>query len=230
MDKILDDIKQALDNGHISGGERKAIKANLVELATSPRELAVLRSKVFDHFKEMNKSKSDLEKIEALETLIKLLIPNENSIRQTELNEAYFSPGSDCKHAIIHHLRSSRQMVDICVFTISDNDISNEIIRAHDKKVKLRILTDNDKLEDRGSDVNRFVRAGIEVKTDSTDDHMHHKFAIFDGNILVNGSFNWTRSASERNQENIVVTNNKYLLEKFSAYFEKVWRTMSHHY
>ena len=28
------------------------------------------------------------------------------------------------------------------------------------------------------------------------DGHMHHKFAIFDGERLINGSYNWTRGAA----------------------------------
>jgi len=42
--------------------------------------------------------------------------------------------------------------------------------------------------------------------------HMHHKFAIVDGRLLINGSFNWTRQAVLYNQENCVVTDNGSLV------------------
>lgn len=41
---------------------------------------------------------------------------------------------------------------------------------------------------------------------------MHHKFAIVDGRLLINGSFNWTRQAVLYNQENCVITDNSSLV------------------
>jgi phosphatidylserine/phosphatidylglycerophosphate/cardiolipin synthase-like enzyme len=49
---------------------------------------------------------------------------------------------------------------------------------------------------------------------------MHHKFALFDNETLLNGSFNWTRSASDVNQENILITQDAELVEKFSRQFD----------
>lgn len=43
---------------------------------------------------------------------------------------------------------------------------------------------------------------------------MHHKFAVIDGRLLVNGSFNWTRQAVLYNQENCVVTDNAQLVRR----------------
>lgn len=42
--------------------------------------------------------------------------------------------------------------------------------------------------------------------------HMHHKFAIVDGRLLINGSFNWTRQAVLYNQENCIITDNPQLV------------------
>ena len=43
---------------------------------------------------------------------------------------------------------------------------------------------------------------------------MHHKFALFDGRRLMTGSFNWTRSASEQNEENLIVTADPVLVAR----------------
>lgn len=76
---------------------------------------------------------------------------------------------------------------------------------------------------DEGSDIQRLKNAGIEVRTDRTPAHMHHKFAIFDRQTLLTGSYNWTRSAAEHNHENVVVTADARLTEAFDEAFERIW-------
>jgi mitochondrial cardiolipin hydrolase len=139
---------------------------------------------------------------------------------------AWFSPGPDCLNAVVQRLRAARSQTDICVFTISDDRISAEILAAHQRKVKVRIITDNEKELDTGSDIDRLRRAGIPVRVDRTAAHMHHKFALFDGQYLLNGSYNWTRSAADLNEENILVTTEPKLYTAFAAHFESMWASL----
>ena len=141
--------------------------------------------------------------------------------------QAYFSPGTDCLNAILGQLRSSRQSVDICVFTLSDDRISQEVLAAHRRGVKLRLITDNDKAFDRGSDIDSLRAAGVNVRIDVTPAHMHHKYALFDRRWLLNGSYNWTRSACEHNEENLILCNDPGLLSQFQAAFEALWAQLS---
>jgi mitochondrial cardiolipin hydrolase len=46
-----------------------------------------------------------------------------------------------------------------------------------------------------GSDIGRLRNAGVPVRVDRVPAHMHHKFVVLDNRFLLNGSFNWTRSA-----------------------------------
>jgi cardiolipin hydrolase len=110
--------------------------------------------------------------------------------------------------------------------SFSDNHLSVSIILAHQRKVNVRILTDNDKANDRGSDVYALKQQGIPVCMDSSPNHMHHKFALVDQS-LVNGSFNWTRSASDYNQENIVISDHTGVVQSFDKAFEGLWSRFS---
>jgi cardiolipin hydrolase len=62
------------------------------------------------------------------------------------------------------------------------------------------------------------------VRTDTSEHHMHHKFALFDGAFLVTGSYNWTLSAASFNEENIIVSNDRRLIQAFSETFAKLWQ------
>ena len=119
---------------------------------------------------------------------------------------------------------SAKQTLDICVFTISDDRLSGVILDAHTRGVTVRIISDNDKVYDDGNDIRRLNESGIPVRVDHSEYHMHHKFALFDGRLLANGSFNWTRSATTNNDENLVVTDDANLVRVFGLQFGKLWQ------
>ena len=51
--------------------------------------------------------------------------------------------------------------------------------------------------------------------------------ALFDHRLLLNGSYNWTRSAANRNQENFLVTGEPRFVEDFARQFERLWEKFS---
>ena len=56
--------------------------------------------------------------------------------------------------------------------TITDNRIADLIVTAHRRGVARRIVTDNDQANDEGSDVERFIQAGIPVRLDRSEFHV----------------------------------------------------------
>ena len=124
----------------------------------------------------------------------------------------------------IHFLRCTKRTIDICVFTITCNDIANEILALHKQGKKVRVITDTQQKNNKGSDIQQFRNAGIPVKEDHTDSHMHHKFAVIDNTIVMTGSFNWTRAAVLYNRENVVVTDVKPVVQAFRQEFQSMWK------
>ena len=51
---------------------------------------------------------------------------------------------------------------------------------------------------------------------------MHHKVIIIDEKIVITGSYNFSRSAEERNDENVLIIHNAEVAEKYFAEFERV--------
>jgi len=54
---------------------------------------------------------------------------------------------------------------------------------------------------------------------------MHNKFAIIDRAIVLTGSYNWTVSASNSNQENILIIESKYVVNNYQNEFNKLWNS-----
>ena len=218
MDAIL---FETAEDRRLSRSERRALRM-IVEDGLSDAELARFRSRAFvvaHRLAEGGRPTGDL--LEWLEDTVKALLPSADASRA----EAHFSPGEDCLRAIVSNLRRSTRSVDICVFTITDDRITQAILETHRRGVAVRVISDDDKAHDRGSDVAELAYRGVAVRVDSSDAHMHHKFALFDGEALATGSYNWTRSAARANQENLLITDDARLVRRFRATFEDLWET-----
>ena len=140
------------------------------------------------------------------------------------MNQAYFSHGQDCRLDIEQAMETALSELLICVFTISDDRLSDAIMAAHRSGLTVRVISDNDKMHDRGSDVERLSQAGVNVRIDRSPEHMHHKFMVIDGRTVMTGSYNWTRSAETRNEENIIAVDDPLLATRFSEEFERIWK------
>lgn len=213
-------LLEILEDECIDDKERQELKSLVTRIA--PDKLRFLRNRGFDIAREkiLQQPESSQNTLKWLEKLVKA---TDTSELLASKSSAHFSPGPDCRNKLLDLIGSAKKRIDICVFTISDDRLTEAIIKAYRKGINIKIITDNDKSEDRGSDIDRLIDAGVNIRMDATANHMHHKYMVVDHAVLANGSFNWTRSATERNEENILVTSDKQLVDDFQQKFYELW-------
>ncbi|AWW30722.1 hypothetical protein DN752_11630 [Echinicola strongylocentroti] len=218
--KLLSEFKESLDDHALSRSEKREIKSYLTALTTHDRQ--VLLSDLFQMVQAKAPDVHTENLIAWFYEAVKIL-QEKDSPQATA--DVFFSPGNTCREAIMQEIRLAQSLIHICVFTISDNQISDELIHAHQRNVAVKVLTDDEKCFDLGSDIDRIRQAGIPVQTDHSAAHMHHKFAIFDQKKVLTGSYNWTRSAAEFNYENIVLLEDIHTVRAFEREFERLWKS-----
>ena len=223
MEEIITLLEKSIENFRLETSEKKELKAKIKEANFNKRERDFLRSKIFDIAIANQHLLSKPELIDWIEECNKLSLPSK--VHQSG-NYAFFSPGNSCRSAIVSKMKAAKNSLKVCVFTISDNEIRDEILIAHKRGIAIKIISDNDKSFDAGSDIDFLSKKGIQIKIDQTTNHMHHKFCIVDNEVLITGSYNWTRSAAERNQENIVISQDHTLLKSFIKEFDQLWHHM----
>ncbi len=222
-------LEDSLVDFRLDDRERRFMQSELSDLTLSEEDRAFLRNYSFKLAKNHTQEKADADAIlRWLERVIKVL-DNVRANQTSDIASSWFSPGRSCARGIIEQLKLARNTIDICVFTIADDELTKHVLQAHQRGVAVRVVTDNDKMFDTGSDIEYLARKGVPVKIDTTPNHMHHKFAIFDNKRLINGSFNWTRSASRYNQEDITLTDDKRFIQSFSRQFESLWQKFPCH-
>ncbi|MCO7223568.1 phospholipase D-like domain-containing protein [Pleionea sp. CnH1-48] len=222
--KIEQHLRDSLADQKLDNKERAELREILSHL--SHEQARFIRNKAFDLVREQIKDPADwMPLLKWLESVIKTVAVETH--QTAPVYESYFSPGQACRRRIVEFCRQARESLNICVFTISDDRITQEILNAHERGIKVAVISDNDKANDRGSDIDYLTQKGVAVCLDSSPHHMHHKFAICDQQWLLNGSFNWTRSASDFNQENITISNDLRMITSFSKVFDDLWEKYS---
>jgi len=217
-------LERSLDDERLSRGERSVFRELLAEHGPSPREQELLLHTAFALARTRLGDSGHTQVVEWLEDVVKALRPvGREGPMQGRHAEALFFPSQVSLGRLLDLIRGCRRSLDICVFTLTHDRLAEAVLEVHRRRIPVRLLTDVDKTLDRGSDVLDLARAGVPVRTDTTESLMHNKFAIFDEAVLATGSYNWTRSATRANQENILVTDDPPLVSAYHAEFERLW-------
>jgi phosphatidylserine/phosphatidylglycerophosphate/cardiolipin synthase-like enzyme len=148
----------------------------------------------------------------------------------TALEEFGFSPEGSAKVLVLKFVASSTHTLDIMAYGFTSQDITDALINAAQRGVKIRLIVDakanlsEDKTNASQRALTRLVKVGIPVRTISIYPIHHDKVMIADGLHLENGSFNFTASAQAHNSENVSVRwNNPQAAAIYTQHFLSRW-------
>ena len=121
-----------------------------------------------------------------------------------------FSPDEPVQQTLVSMIDAAQRSVLVQAYILSDDTISDALIRARKRGVNVEVLMDSRMMtQAKGSDGLRLHEAGIPVRLETRYDNAHNKVMIFDHDTtnaaVVTGSYNFTRSAQRNNAENIVI-------------------------
>lgn len=139
--------------------------------------------------------------------------------------EVYFSPSNKCEKGIVEFINESEEEIEAAVYAINNDRIVAALKKAYDRGVKVRILTDRLQASNKSSKVRELYDYGINIRVHSKHKIEHNKFAVFDNENVVTGSYNWTNPATEKNSENCVFfINVSDAVEEYDNRFEYLWQ------
>jgi phosphatidylserine/phosphatidylglycerophosphate/cardiolipin synthase-like enzyme len=119
--------------------------------------------------------------------------------------EAWFAPDDGVAARLVELIDEAQSRVDFLAFTFTSDTLAEALLRAAERGVTVRGVIELDQVEAAGSDYARMRQAGIDVRQDSNPGTMHHKLLLIDDGVVATGSYNFTRSAEESNDENVVI-------------------------
>ena len=141
--------------------------------------------------------------------------------------ECHFFPNASNEEKIVSMLRTCKKTLDIAIFSLTLDSIAEAILEAYQRGIKVRMIADDECAKNKGSNVKLIASVGVPCKTDNAIYHMHHKFAVLDGSVVIMGSFNWTGQAVKYNQENIFFYEDKNIASQYAQEFERLWNSFT---
>ena len=156
--------------------------------------------------------------------IINDFIISEYYIPKPSICECHFFPDGSNEKKVVNILRTCKKSLDIAIYAFTLESITKALIEVHNRGIPVRVICDNECEKKSTSKIKKLASVGIICKTDNSCYYMHHKFAIIDNSIVITGSFNWSTQAVNKNQENILFLENKYLAQQYTDEFNKLWK------
>lgn len=150
--------------------------------------------------------------------------PNPTLTLSGTLIENAFSPDGGAADRILDVLKTARSSVHVMAFSFTRTDFADALLERAQAGVTVQAVFERRQVSAGGDAVfNLFTAAGIPARLDGNRYNLHTKAMVVDDEIVVFGSFNFSRNADEQNNENVLIVHSPELAAAFEAEFQKVW-------
>jgi TonB family protein len=129
--------------------------------------------------------------------------------------EVYYSPHGGCTDAIIRDLGKAKTSILVQAYFFTSSPVAKALLNAHKRGVKVEVILDKSQKTQKYSSADFLVNSGVRTYIDSAHPIAHNKVMIIDGEMVITGSFNFTKAA-EDNAENLLVIRDKKLAELYA--------------
>ena len=135
--------------------------------------------------------------------------------------ENYFSPVDHVTDKLVAYVQGAKRSIRFMIFTYTSADLSNAMIARYQAGVNIQGV-----IEDRGASNGALVPllcAKVPVKVDGNKYTMHHKVIVIDESTVITGSFNFTKSADQENDDNVLVIHSADLARQYLQEYDRIW-------
>lgn len=136
--------------------------------------------------------------------------------------KAYFSPQQDIEQVVLDSLSGAKRYVHLSLYGITNRRLADKLLELHARGVEVIVCLD--KLQSKGKyDLHGdLAKGGIPVIIKRTRTLEHNKFAVIDGQRVLMGSWNWSKSAQRQDNSDVVLYDCPDEVEKFNAEFQRI--------
>ena len=132
----------------------------------------------------------------------------------------FFSPKGGCTEAVVKELGHAQKSIRVQAYSFTSAPIAKALVEAKRRGVDTEIILDKSQRSEKYSSADFVAHEGIPTFIDAVHAIAHNKVIIVDGEVVLTGSFNFTKAAEEKNAENLLVIHDKALAAKYRENWE----------
>lgn len=140
--------------------------------------------------------------------------------------DVLFSPDDGVADHVVEILNDAEESIYFMAFSFTRDDFGKAMRRQNLLGLEVAGVMDEDQIKSNiGTEYDFFKQDSMHVFSDGNEGQMHHKTMIVDEKIVITGSYNFSRSAEIRNDENVIIFYSEpiaaFFLEEFERVFEQ---------
>lgn len=136
--------------------------------------------------------------------------------------------GASCQDLLIAAIDQTQSNLRVQAYSFTSAPIASAIKRAKERGVDVKVILDKSQVSQKYTGATYLRNAGIDVVIDTKPAIAHNKVMIFDSEAVFTGSFNFTKSAQQRNAENgIIIRGDEALTKSYLANWDKRYSVSS---
>lgn len=155
---------------------------------------------------------------------VRALTPDPKVTMEGTLVETYFSPDDGVQTRLMELLESARESIHFLAFSFTADPLGEAMRNRAAAGVTVSGVMEAEQVaSNTGTEYDPFLQSGMDVLLDMNTGLMHHKVIVIDESIVVTGSYNFSSSAEERNDENLVIIHNPEVARVFMNEYQRVY-------
>jgi phosphatidylserine/phosphatidylglycerophosphate/cardiolipin synthase-like enzyme len=136
---------------------------------------------------------------------------------------AYFSPENNVEDIIVHRIKKAKSSIYFLAFSFTSDPIGEAMIERSKHGVKVAGVFERNGSDAKDSEYRKMLVENIPVVQDRNRNNMHHKVIIIDEEIVITGSYNFSKNAANRNDENLIILENREISKLYLSEFHKIY-------
>jgi len=138
--------------------------------------------------------------------------------------ETLFSPEDHIAEHILSAIQNAHESIYFLAYSFTADDLGEAMRQRAAEGLQVAGVMDEEQIDsNQGTEYDAFMQAGMDVRRDGNKGQMHHKVIIIDRTIVITGSYNFTASAEEDNDENVVIIYDPGIAERYLAEFQHIY-------
>jgi phosphatidylserine/phosphatidylglycerophosphate/cardiolipin synthase-like enzyme len=140
-----------------------------------------------------------------------------------EILAIYFTPPAGGASGLIKQIDGAKKSIKVMAYGFTATNLAEALVRAKRRGVDVGLIQDEKSAQNNRETLPILLVAGIEVRSDGKHAIQHNKVMLIDDDIVITGSYNFTKSAESRNAENIMIVRSSYAAKRYADNWKSHW-------